>query len=143
SNSGVATEGASMPRWVFRLGVGLLLVAAAFLLTGAVIGPPPGVTEANVKRIKPGLTLAEVEARLGGKATSEANRGAVRRAVAAYRAPRARAEGTPASARLRCWEGAEGRAITYFSADGKVKWIFLVPSPRPSPLDTFRNALGR
>lgn len=55
-----------MPRWVFSLGVGLLLMAVAFVVTCAVLGPSPGVTEANVKRINPGMTLTEVEGILGG-----------------------------------------------------------------------------
>jgi hypothetical protein len=49
--------------WV---GAALCLVALAFGLTVRLIGPePPGVTEANLRRIRPGMTLKEVEAILG------------------------------------------------------------------------------
>jgi hypothetical protein len=54
-----------MPRRVYLLGVGLALVAGAFLLTDALLRRP-GVTEVNVRRIRVGMTLAEVEALLGG-----------------------------------------------------------------------------
>jgi hypothetical protein len=53
-----------MSRRVYLLGVGLALLAGAFLLTDALLWRP-GVTEANVRRIRPGMTLAEVEALLG------------------------------------------------------------------------------
>jgi hypothetical protein len=56
-----------MSRWVYLLGVGLALVALAFVVTDWVIGPSPGVTEANARRIKPGMKLGEVEAILGAR----------------------------------------------------------------------------
>jgi hypothetical protein len=56
-----------MSRRVFLLGVGLALVALALALTGVVMGPTPGVTEANARRILPGMTPREVEAILGGR----------------------------------------------------------------------------
>jgi hypothetical protein len=40
-------------------------LAVAFLATQAVLGPPAGVNEANVRRIRPGMTLSEVQAILG------------------------------------------------------------------------------
>ena len=51
---------------VYLLGVGLALVALALAVTHERLGPWPGVTEANVKRIKPGMTMREVEGILGG-----------------------------------------------------------------------------
>ncbi len=58
-----------MPRWVFLLGVGGLLVAVAiaFIVAYGLIERAPGVTEANVRRIRERMTEAEVEAILGGK----------------------------------------------------------------------------
>jgi hypothetical protein len=53
-----------MPRGVYGLGVGLALVALAFVLTDALLWQP-GATEANAKRIREGMTLAEVEAITG------------------------------------------------------------------------------
>ncbi len=49
---------------VYLLGVGITLVALAFMLTDALLGCP-GVTLRNVQRIRRGMTLAEVEAVLG------------------------------------------------------------------------------
>ena len=48
--------------------VGLALVVGALLLTDRLLWQP-GLTEDNVRRIRPGMTLAEVEALLGGPAS--------------------------------------------------------------------------
>jgi hypothetical protein len=55
-----------MSRRVYLLGIGLALVALALALTDWVLSLQPGVTETNVKRIKDGMTLDQVEALLGG-----------------------------------------------------------------------------
>jgi hypothetical protein len=60
----VYTE-AIMSGRVYLLGLGLALVAGAFVLTDALLWRP-GVTEASVRRVQPGMTLKEVEAMLGG-----------------------------------------------------------------------------
>jgi hypothetical protein len=49
---------------------GPALVAFALLLTDSLIWRP-GLTQDNVRRIRPGMTLAKVEALLGGTATWE------------------------------------------------------------------------
>src|SRR6516162_323267 len=46
---------------------GLALVVGALLLTDRLLWQP-GLTEDNVRRIRPGMALAEVEALLGGPA---------------------------------------------------------------------------
>jgi hypothetical protein len=46
---------------------GVALVVGALLLTDALLWQP-GLTKDNVRRIKPGMTLVEVEALLGGPA---------------------------------------------------------------------------
>jgi hypothetical protein len=56
-----------MSRQTFLLGVGIAVVALAFAVTDRMIGPSPGVTEANARRIQPGMTLREVEAILGAR----------------------------------------------------------------------------
>src|SRR5262245_12481995 len=53
-----------MPRLVYLAGLAFLLVAGAFLLTDALLWAP-GVTEANLSRIQPGMTRRQVEARFG------------------------------------------------------------------------------
>ncbi len=55
-----------MRRPVYLLGVAIALVAGAFALTDALLTPPPGVTEANARHIRPGMTWEEVEKVLGG-----------------------------------------------------------------------------
>jgi hypothetical protein len=54
-----------MSRRVYLLGVGLALVALAFATTDWALSLQPGVTEANLRCIRPGMTLAEVEALFG------------------------------------------------------------------------------
>jgi hypothetical protein len=54
-----------MPRSIYLLGLGLVLIGLALAVTDWVKGPAPGITEANVRRIRPGMTLEEVEAILG------------------------------------------------------------------------------
>ncbi|HYT90668.1 MAG TPA: hypothetical protein VEL76_18315 [Gemmataceae bacterium] len=57
-----------MKRWVRRLtwvGVALCLVALALGVTERLLGPSPGVIEANVRRIRPGMTLGEVKEIMG------------------------------------------------------------------------------
>jgi hypothetical protein len=60
-----------MPRRVYLLGLGLALVPLALAFTVSVLSLQPGVTEANARRILPGMRLAEVEAILGSHAASE------------------------------------------------------------------------
>jgi hypothetical protein len=55
-----------MSRQVYLLGVGLALVALALAFTGWALSPPPGVTEANARRIQRGMTRTQVEALMGG-----------------------------------------------------------------------------
>jgi hypothetical protein len=54
-----------MSRQVYLLGVGMVLVAGALLAADAALGPRPGVTAANVRRIREGMTLEQVEGILG------------------------------------------------------------------------------
>ena len=54
-----------MSRRVYLLGVGLALVALGLAFTDWALSLRPGVTEANARRIRPGMTLAEVEGLLG------------------------------------------------------------------------------
>src|SRR3954451_20487169 len=92
-----------MPRGVFTLGLGLLVVAEAFLVTCEVLGPSPGVTEANVRRIKVGMSLEEVEAILGGPCRVGPGPG-------------------KAPPWLRSWEGRCGFAAVSFGVTDRVDW---------------------
>jgi hypothetical protein len=65
-----------MSRRLYRLGVGLALVALALGFTDWALSLRPGVTEANFRRIRPGMKVAEVEAILrarGGRIFDGAN----------------------------------------------------------------------
>ena len=46
---------------------GLALIVGALLITDRLLWQP-GLTEGNVRRLRPGMTLAEVEVLLGGPA---------------------------------------------------------------------------
>jgi hypothetical protein len=105
-----------MSRRVYLLGVGLALVALALAFTDWALGLRPGVTEANVKRIQTGMTLAEVEFLLGSWPTEEsvvARELAVSWVVNCY------------STRLS-WFAPRGEARVYFRAGGRVEaaeWV--------------------
>ena len=85
---------------------GLALVVGALLLTDRLLWQP-GLTEDNVRRVRPGMTLAEVEELLGGPAAETIDW---------------QVEGTmhaPTSVRWRWRWQAEGAAVdVQFFADG-------------------------
>src|SRR5262249_35520607 len=60
----------AMRRRVLLWLAGVALVVGALLLTDRLLWQP-GLTEGNVRRLRPGMPLAEVEALLGGPATWE------------------------------------------------------------------------
>ena len=97
-----------MPRRAYLLCfAGLALVVGALLLTDHLLWQP-GLSEENVKRIQPGMTLKQVEALLGGPATGTVDmRPADPTEERGYRW-------------LRRWK-AEGAAVdVQFTADGLV-----------------------
>jgi hypothetical protein len=55
----------TVPRLAYLAGLALLLLAGAFLLTDHLLAPPPGVTEENARRIRPGMSRAWTERVLG------------------------------------------------------------------------------
>jgi hypothetical protein len=94
-----------MPRRVYLLGVGLALVALAFAFTDWALSLQPGVTEANVKRVRAGMMLAEVEALFGRKADDRIGLG--RRNLAG---PWETAD----------WEGEDGQVLVLLDRGGRV-----------------------
>jgi hypothetical protein len=48
------------------LGVGIVVLALAFLLAEWALTPPPGVTGANARRVRKGMTVRQAERLLGG-----------------------------------------------------------------------------
>src|SRR5262245_29793669 len=108
-----------MPRLVYLTGLALLLLAGAFLLTDRLVRPP-GITEANVKRIRPGMTLAQVERLLGGPATENET---------FWGKNSSRPGGVDAWHR-RSWAGPEGTALVFFNGDdGAVARAEFGPGP--------------
>jgi hypothetical protein len=112
-----------MSRRVYLLGVGLALVALALALTDWALTPGTGPTEANARRIRPGMTLEEVEALLGGPAGLE------------Y--PLVEWSGrTPKRWQVerwgREWTGTAGRVVVSFGRDDRVEDSEFCPaSPAP------------
>jgi hypothetical protein len=102
-----------MSRGVYLLGVGLALVALAFVGTDWVVRPScePGPTEANVRRIRPGMTLDEVEAILGE-----------------WSFPPSRAR-----SRYFWWQNPAGAVTVIMGRNSRVERIVWDPSPQASP----------
>jgi hypothetical protein len=119
-----------MPRCVYLLGVGLALVALALAVTDWMLTPPPGVTEANVKRIRPGMTLAEVESILGGPGD---------RLLLTNREKAFTARGL-----LYFWAGDAGSAWVVVTEDGRVHEAEWVPDcdAQPGSFARLRAWLG-
>src|SRR5690348_1925934 len=123
-----------MSRRVYLLGVGLALVAVALAFTDWALGPRPGVTEVNVRRIRPGMTLAEVEALFGVAGNY-------------YESPRLK-EAPPGLPKVdprmwRVWMGEGGLASVTFDDNGKVaESRFFRHSSTTTPLARFRAWLG-
>jgi SmpA / OmlA family len=114
-----------MPGRVYLLGVGLALVVGALLLTDRLLWEP-GLTEDNVRRIRPGMTLAEVEALLGGPAADT------------FEMP----ADYPAYRWQREWR-AKGAAVeVQFTADGRVMAAAGRGRPRSGILARVRSWLG-
>jgi hypothetical protein len=57
-----------MSRQVCLLGVGMAIIAGAFALTDRLRSPEPGEPVRNLRRIREGMTLREVESLFGGPA---------------------------------------------------------------------------
>ena len=104
-----------MPRLTYLTGLALLLVAGAFRLTDWLVAPPPGVTEANVRRIQEGMALERVEQLLGGGATGfRTGRRAGGRAVGCH-----------------FWFSPCGEAAVWVDGLGRVVSAEWVPGSRP------------
>jgi hypothetical protein len=113
-----------MSRWVYMLGVGLALVALAFVLMDALLWRP-GLTEANVRRIREGMKLNEVDAIIHG--------------------PGVRVEDHPAS-RTRTWHG-KVRTVYVIYAEDLQTVVRIVCSrhgltDEPDVLESLRAWLG-
>ena len=114
-----------MSRRVYLLGVGIALVALALAFTDWALSLRPGVTEANAKRIRAGMTLEQVESILGSRPNERIDRW----------------RGGPPEA--CAWYGAGGVIIVDFRKNGRVRrgdWN--ADGPEPNPLARLRSWLG-
>jgi hypothetical protein len=112
---------------MYLLGVGVALVALALAVTNWALSLQPEVTEANVKRIRPGMTMQQAETILGGPPDG----------VVIY-------GGLPP---FCTWEGERGRVSVQVSAasgpDRRVIAIDWLPtSSQPGTLARLRAWLG-
>jgi hypothetical protein len=119
-----------MSRRVYLLGVGLALVALALAFTDWALSLLPGVTEANVKRVRPGMRRAEVEALLGGLGVP------LTILLSGMPAPR------PLPG-VHTWSGEAGWVRVYENANRRVESIqWIRRFPRPGRLSRLRASLG-
>jgi hypothetical protein len=126
-----------MSRRVYLLGGGLALVALAFVVTAALLGPSPGVTPANVRRIKPGMTLEEVETVFGKPA------GSIMRFDPCC--PVKDEPLPPPGPWLALWSDDNGLAMVTFNGKNRVEQVEFRPleaRPTSSPLTRLREWLG-
>src|SRR5262249_26459222 len=127
-------EEAAMSRRVYLLGVGLALVALAFVLTDALLWEP-GVTAPNVRRIRAGMTLAEVNSVLGPPVQDEMRLLAITTNSGAMDAA--------APEDFTCaWEGPGGYVAVRFDADERVREYWFSAIRHESPLARLRAWLG-
>src|SRR5262249_16521979 len=124
------TEDNSMSRWAYLLGVGLVLVALAFVLTEAALGPRLGITQANAQRIRKGMTSGEVEGILGGPPQEGSS----------WRGMRVIFNGTVVrrpDGGWGVWEGPAGKAEVHFDEHERVaRCVFWPTADRPAPPST-------
>ena len=104
---------------------GVALVVGALLLTDHLLGEP-GLTEDNVRRLRPGMPLAEVEALLGGPAADT------------FEMP---AE-FPAYRWQREWREGGDSVVVLFFADGRVMAAAGKGRPQPGSLARLRAWIG-
>jgi hypothetical protein len=121
-----------MPRPVYLLGVGVALIALAFAATDWLLWEP-GPTESNVRRVRIGMKVEEVEAILGEYPHKEFMRAELRR-LGEF--------GVGSTQYLATWSSDEGRALIWFDLGGRVGDIEFEPYRERTPFSRLRAWLG-
>jgi hypothetical protein len=111
-----------MSRRMYLLGVGLALVALALAFTDWALSLQPGVTEAKVRRIRQGMTLAEVEGIFGRSPDRRDGGGGCRFEICQWRTPE--------------------KVATVELRDGRVYEVDWYERLSPGPFDRLRTWLG-
>jgi hypothetical protein len=134
-----------MSKCVFQLGAGMVLVALAFLLTDAMLWQP-GVTEANARQVREGMTARQIEDILGPPNVCLYHH------VTGHNQdfhPRAKRHEIVGHGRPILWNWGTAtsryRAHVIFDEDGlalEIICIFRPEQPRPSLLASLRSMLG-
>jgi hypothetical protein len=150
-----------MSKRVYFFGLAITAVALAFLLAEQLFWEP-GVSAASVRRIRPGMHLAEVEKILGGRSIIDRINDEQQQATAA---PVSRREGELEELRVvmfarqvatipeveaaisrfpssRAWEGQRGYATVEFDERARVKTARFYPDSQVGLLEQFRSWLG-
>jgi hypothetical protein len=99
-----------MSKRVFMLGVAIYVVPMAFLLTDRILAGRPGVTVANCRKIRKGMTLQEVEAHFGRAANDDPPLGD---------SPAAELD-QPSEYRFRFWQTDEVKVLVMFTRAERV-----------------------
>jgi hypothetical protein len=156
-----------MSKRVFLCGVALVVVAVGLLLTDHLIEQlcgEPGVTGASVRRIRPGMSLQEVEGILGGPDSSSFagvlrqlglvkgpwRRFTIRQEELPLPDPGAEANLPPAHSpayrpEVRIWRGEKGTATVTFDrpdSSGRVVSARFEPAPQAGNLPRIRSWFG-
>ncbi len=130
---------------LLALPVGLLVLAIGVGL----LWPRTAITRENAAKIEPGMTLAEVEAKLGGPARDETTGPVEREEPPEFAPPDARGirwriTFTDMRSGLQRWESDQARVWVHFDENGRVTDCREFPMHRveEGPLDMLRRWLG-
>jgi hypothetical protein len=117
-----------MSKRVFLFGVGIALLGLGLAFTDRVLSLRPGVTEANYKRLRVGMTMAEVAAILGQPEP---------------RQPQVNSNGVRIEGGLHVWRGQDGAYVLTFGRKrvGCIAWQGPTRSS-PGLLARLRSWLG-
>jgi hypothetical protein len=140
-----------MSKRTFLLGACVAVLGLAFAFTNLALSTLPGVTWANCGRIRPGMTLQDVEELLGGQA-GPANARAARLNLI-FQLLKGLREWDKVLCRevvsdeaicvARTWHGSPGTITVLFNEQGQVKWAEFEPAQEAPLLDRLRSWVGR